>query len=278
MTFGILGLGLIGASMAKTIKVNINAKIAGFDIDEQVLKTALEDDVIDEVLSEKSLSKCDVIIIALCPKATVDFIKKQRKHFKNGALVLDICGVKSAVLEPIEELVKESSFIFIGGHPMAGTENSGYEFSSPTLFCGSSMILTPFKWTKSDEVEQAKALFLSLGFGEIKITTASEHDRIIAFTSQLAHIVSNAYVKSPTAQLHHGFSAGSYRDLTRVARLNEDMWTELFLENSTPLAVEIDNLCEQLKQYSDAIKSGDEQALKQLLKNGREIKEQVDKI
>jgi len=230
------------------------------------------------LLTDKSIGDCDVILVALYPHDTVEFIKKHRGYFKNDAFVFDLCGIKSAVLEPLEECVKQGNFTLIGGHPMSGTENSGYKASTPTLFSGASMILTPFEWTQNDKIEWAKSLFLSLGFGDIKITTAKEHDRLIAFTSQLAHIVSNAYVKSPTAQLHHGFSAGSYRDLTRVAKLNEDMWTDLFLDNAEPLVKEIDCLCEQLKLYSNAIKSADSNTLKELLKQGREIKEQVDSV
>lgn len=278
MIFGIAGLGLIGGSMAKTIKSKLNAQVLGFDNNESVVKQATREKTIDGLLTSENIVNCDVILVALYPHDTVEFIKKHRIYFKNSAFVFDLCGVKSAILEPLEEYVKHSGFTYIGGHPMSGTENSGYNFSTSTLFSGSSMILTPFEWTQNDKIQWAKSLFLSLGFGDVKITTAKEHDRIIAFTSQLAHIVSNAYVKSPTAKLHHGFSAGSYRDLTRVAKLNEDMWTDLFLDNAQPLMKEIDCLCEQLKLYSDAIKSADANTLKSLLKQGKEIKEKVDTL
>ena len=278
MIFGVVGLGLIGASIAKTIKSKTDASVLGFDTNDAILEKAISEKVIDGKIDEKSISKCDVVILALYPKDIVSFVIRYCRKFKKNAFVFDMCGVKSAVTTPLEDVVKLSGFTFIGCHPMAGVENSGYDFSTSTLFNGASIIMTPYNWTEDYKIDWAKDLFLFLGFSEVKITTANEHDRIIAFTSQLAHVVSNAYIKSPTSQLHHGFSAGSYRDLTRVAKLNEDMWTELFLDNSKELANEIDLLCERLKEYSNAIKSNDEKALKELLKQGREIKEKVDAV
>lgn len=278
MIFGIAGLGLIGGSMAKTIKSKLGATVFGFDKNEAVLKTAINEKIIDEKLTDKTINKCDVLLIALYPTDTVNYIIENHKDIKNGAFVFDLCGIKTMVMDSLEKTAKHSDFIFIGGHPMSGTENSGYAYSTSTLFDSASMILTPYDWTPDEKIQRAKSLFLSLGFGSVKVTTAKEHDKVIAFTSQLAHIVSNAYVKSPTALLHSGFSAGSYRDLTRVAKLNEQMWTELFLDNKEPLIEEIDCICEQLALYKNALKKDDKDSLKELLKHGREIKEQVDTL
>lgn len=278
MTFGIVGLGLIGGSFAKAIKANLGDKVLGFDINKDVINTAKQEKVIDENLSSENLKECDVIFIALYPNETVEYIKKQRSYFKNCALIIDLCGVKTAVMQPLERVVKESNFTLVGGHPMAGTENSGYKFSKPTLFSGASMILTPYNDTKSDIINGVKPLFKALGFEKVVITNCETHDEIIAFTSQLAHVVSNAFMKSETALKHHGFSAGSYKDLTRVAKLNEEMWSQLFLSNKKPLLQEIDSLITELKKYKIAIETEDKTTLKQLLKDGRERKEKVDNI
>ena len=161
---------------------------------------------------------------------------------------------------------------------MAGTEHSGFEYSLASLFAGASMILTPYPDHDLACVEFAKEFFLKIGFGSVIITTPLIHDKRIAFTSQLAHVVSNAYVKSPTAINFKGFSAGSFRDLTRVAYLNETMWTELFLENRENLAEEIDCIADRLREYSAALKAEDAETLRQLLKEGRELKEKVDRL
>lgn len=188
----------------------------------------------------------------------------------------DLCGIKGRVCDRVREAAAGRDFTFIGSHPMAGREHSGYDSSLPDLFVGASVLLTPFPGTDRAKIDALAVFYRSLGFSQAVETTPEEHDRIIAYTSQLAHVVSNAYVKSPTAALHHGFSAGSYRDLTRVARLNEDMWTELFLENRAPLKAEVDGLIERLTRYSAALGENDAAALHDLLKEGREIKERID--
>ncbi|MDR0314431.1 MAG: prephenate dehydrogenase/arogenate dehydrogenase family protein [Oscillospiraceae bacterium] len=278
MTVGIIGLGLIGGSMAKTIKRYDKYKVLGFDKNYEVTHKALDQGTIDDELSDDNLNNCDIVLIALYPQATVEYIKRNCGCFKENALVMDLCGVKQSIVSPVENLALEHGFAFIGAHPMAGMENSGYDFSSPCLFDKAPVILTPYEWTNANDIKKAHEFYKSIGFGQINVSTAKEHDRIIAFTSQLAHVVSNAYVKSPAAGSHHGFSAGSYNDLTRVAKLNEDMWTQLFLNNASALSDEIDALCVRLQEYSFAIKDNDDVKLKQLLKEGREIKEQADNV
>ena len=158
---------------------------------------------------------------------------------------------------------------------MAGLEHSGFTYAKKSLFNNASMVLCSTKGSIQD-VEKIKDLFSKIGFTNFAITTPEDHDKKIAFTSQLAHVVSNAYIKSPTAMVHAGFSAGSYKDLTRVAKLNENMWTELFLDNPENLAEEIDTLIGHLQEYSRAIKERDAETLCELLRDGREKKAIID--
>lgn len=276
MTIGVIGLGLIGGSMAKSIKYNTQNEVLGTDIDPVVLLKAKLLGAIDEELTEDRIGECDIVIVALYPEAAKQYIISHASVFRKGALVLDTCGVKQYVCEDMWKVADENGFKFIGAHPMAGRHLSGFEYSLVNLFDDASMIVVPSKETDIGDLETLKKLFLDMGFSNIQFSSPEEHDRIIAFTSQLAHVVSNAYVKSPNAKVHAGFSAGSYKDLTRVAKLNETMWTELFLENGENLANEIDIIIDNLQQYSDAIKAGDADMLRELLKVGRECKERID--
>lgn len=276
MTVGVVGLGLIGGSIAKAIKYNTDNKVIGFDIDENVVLKARLLGAIDEEMTEQKISECDIIITGLYPEATKKYITDNAQKFKKGAIVLDTCGVKEYVCEDMYRVARENGFAFIGTHPMAGLHLSGFEHSKVTMFSNASMLLVPSTDTGINELEIVRKLFSAIGFTNIQNTTPEEHDRIIAFTSQLAHVVSNAYVKSPSAKLHKGFSAGSYKDLTRVAKLNEVMWTELFLENRENLIFEIDTIIENLTEYSKALKDDNAQELEKLLRDGRICKEQID--
>jgi len=274
--FGVVGLGLIGGSLAKALKQKPEYEVYGYDINETTLKKAILVNAIDDCLTNEKLSECDVVIVALYPQDTIDYVKTNAALFKKGSIVLDCCGVKQFVCDKAEQAAQENGFIFMGGHPMAGMEHAGFEYSKKALFHNASMVLTPAKGTPIEVVQKVKNIFLDLGFTNTQISTPEEHDKIIAFSSQLAHVVSSAYIKSPSALEHKGFSAGSYKDLTRVAKLNEDMWTELFLENPENLALEIDGLIERLAAYSHSIKSGDAVTLKALLRDGREKKAIID--
>lgn len=276
MTVGVVGLGLIGGSIAKAIKYNTDNKVIGFDIDENVVLKARLLGAIDEEMTEQKILECDIIITGLYPEATKKYITDNAQKFKKGAIVLDTCGVKEYVCEDMYRVARENGFTFIGTHPMAGLHLSGFEHSKVTMFSNASMLLVPSADTGINELEIVRKLFYAIGFTNIQNTTPEEHDRIIAFTSQLAHVVSNAYVKSPSAKLHKGFSAGSYKDLTRVAKLNEVMWTELFLENRKNLIFEIDTIIENLTEYSKALKEDNADKLEKLLRDGRICKEQID--
>lgn len=276
MTIGIVGLGLIGGSIAKAIKENTEHTVLGFDIAPAVVCKAKLIGAIDGELTGEKLRDCDLVIIALYLEATVTYIKENAGLFKKSGIVVDCCGVKRDVCGAVEQIAAENGFTFVGGHPMAGIEFSGFEYSKKNLFEKASMIVTPYPGTHIKVIETLKKLFLKIGFNNFQITTPDEHDKMIAFTSQLAHVVSSAYVKSPAALNHKGFSAGSYKDMTRVAKLNENMWTELFLSNRDNLASEVDSLVERLQEYSGALKAGDAAGMTAMLREGRELKQQLN--
>ena len=275
MQIGIVGLGLIGGSLAKAAKERTTHTVLGFDRDKAVLQAALQSGAIDGVLEPDRLKDCRIVLVALYPQAAIDYILAHRADFGSHTIVTDRGGVKEVVCVPGEAAAKEAGFIFLGGHPMAGIERSGFAFSKGDLFHGASMVLTPPAGTDPAAVEEVSALCMQLGFGGIRLSTPKEHDRMIALTSQLAHVLSSAYVKSPAALSHAGFSAGSFKDMTRVARLNEDMWTELFFDNKPALLEEIEGLIDRLEAYAQALCQDDRKAMRDLLREGRERKEIV---
>jgi len=275
MEIGIIGLGLIGGSLAKAISQNTDHTVYGTDISDQVVKKALLVNAIEQELTNDLLPHCDIVIVALYPQATIDYVKEHAHLIKKNGIMIDCGGIKQLVCDTLIPIAEEHEFLFIGGHPMAGLEHSGFAYAKKSLFNNASMVITPTKGP-IESIQVLKELFTAIGFTNIQIATAQEHDKKIAFTSQLAHVVSNAYIKSPTAMTHAGFSAGSYKDLTRVAWLNEKMWTELFMANSENLITEIELLTENLKKYSDALRAGDADTIEELLREGRLIKEAVD--
>lgn len=276
MNIAVVGLGLIGGSLAKAFKTNTSHTVYGYDISEPVLLKAHLLSAIDVTLTPENLGECDVVIIALYPHDTVSYLRQNAANLKPEALVTDCCGVKSFVCGEVRKLLAEHPFTFVGGHPMAGRQYSGFGYSDIELFKDASMILTPYKDVEIATLDTLKKLYLSAGFSRVVVTTPEEHDRIIAYTSQLAHVVSNAYVKSPMAYEHSGFSAGSYRDLTRVAWLNEKMWTELFLLNRENLAGEIEGLIAELGRYAQALRGSDAASMEALLMAGKERKALID--
>ena len=277
MTVGICGLGLIGGSAAKAYKQNApDTCVLGFDKDPTSQSYALLCGMIDGTLDTATLPQCDLVLVALYPDAAVAYIRQIAPLLKKDCILMDLCGVKAQVCEVGFALAEQYGFCFVGGHPMAGTHNSGIKYTRANLFSGAPMVIVPPTYEDIALLGRIKDMLSPMGFGSITVSTAKEHDRMIAFTSQLAHVVSNAYVKSPTARSHKGFSAGSYKDMTRVAWLNEYMWSELFLQNSEPLLDEIDALIASLTQYREAIAKGDKDTLRTLLADGRIAKEQID--
>lgn len=275
MTIGVIGLGLIGGSVAKGLSEKTHHTVLGYDIDKSVLCRAKLLGAVKDELSLHSPSVCDIIIIALYPQATIDVFSQIAPLLKKGTVVIDCCGIKESVCNSVRETALRHGICFIGGHPMAGIEKIGFDFSSSEMFRNASMILTPFEDTDIKTVAMIKQLFLSIGFGNITIVSPKEHDRVIAYTSQLAHVLSSAYVKSPTAKRHSGMSAGSFKDMTRVAYLNEKMWTELFFKNRENLLSEINTLISNLCDFEDALKNNDSGKLTSLLRDGRIIKENL---
>ena len=275
MNIGIVGLGLIGGSLAKTAKLHTSATVLGCDRDEQTIKQAILMGAIDREMVPGDLESCDVVLVALYPAAIVQWITEHAEQFKPDALVIDCGGVKQVICDRLVPLAKARGWHFIGGHPMAGRERSGFKYARDDLFDRASMILTPVD-VELPVLQRARDFFMDLDFRRVQFTTPATHDEMIAYTSQLAHIVSSAYVKCPLAGRHKGFSAGSFADMTRVARLNEDMWTELFFDNRDALLPEVEGLVQRLTAYRDALQQGDRDGMRALLREGREVKERLE--
>lgn len=282
---GIVGLGLIGGSFARGY-AQAGVRVLAWDPDEDVMVAASMGTVSGE-LNDETLGECDIIVLACYPEACIEWLEAHAQALADatdteaimGPVVIDTVGIKGIVCERAFNLARENGFYFVGAHPMAGTQFSGYAHSRADLFEGAPLVLVPPAVDDSLKLEllsQVREMVRPLGFGKFSVTSAEEHDHVIAFTSQLAHVVSNAYVKSPTAQEHHGFSAGSYRDLTRVAHLNASMWAELMTDNAQYLSQELTHLIDSLAAYRDALEKKDEGQLEELLAEGDRIKRALD--
>ncbi len=272
MNIAIVGLGLIGGSLAKALRQKTDHHLLGFDQDRAVLDRALAEGVLAEALTEENLSCCDILLLALRPQAIIQWLTDHAPQLSCRTVVLDCAGTKAKVCAAGQGLARQWGFTFVGGHPMAGTEKMGYAASRPNLFDGASMLVVPGENYPPRVRTMVEELCREIGFGGVKYTTAQEHDRTIAYTSQLAHVVSSAYIKSPTAQNYVGFSAGSFKDMTRVAFLNEPMWTELFLENRENLLRELRELQGHLSDYIQALEDSNWGTLEGLLREGRTLK------
>lgn len=278
MKIAVIGLGLIGGSLAKACKQNAGNVVLGYDISESVALKAKLVGAIDKVITPADIGEADVVFVALYKAQTIEFVKANATKFKKGAIVMDCAGTKRGICEELSAVASAHGFYFVGSHPMAGREQSGFEYSRDNLFDNASMLLTPTAGTPIEVLAKIKAICKDIGFAEVVITTPEHHDEVIAFTSQLAHVVSNAYVKSPTAKIQRGYSAGSYRDMTRVAYMNVPMWRELFFDNKDNLCNEIDTLIKNLTELKGAIKAGDAKGLTKLLEEGVNAKKEADKI
>ena len=272
MNIAVIGLGLIGGSICKALKANTFHHIMGIDTDPETVRKALEQGAIDEEITEDRLGEANLTIVALYPVAIVEFIKKNADKFRKGSIVMDICGVKGYIVRNCTPILDEKGVIFIGTHPMAGTEHSGFDYSTADLFKNASFIITPSENTPQIAIDLVSTLGACMSFGQVVIATPEQHDSNIAYTSQLAHVVSSAYVKSPSLFRADGFSAGSFLDLTRVAYLNEDMWSSLFMCNKEALLFEINNVIKSLSEYRDAMVNDDINELRELLRVGTERK------
>ena len=274
-TVGVFGLGLIGGSFVKAYHA-AGWTVLAHNRSRSTLDFALLSGDADGELTKENISDCDLVLLTIFPEAAIETLRDFAPYIGKKPLVMDCCGTKRTVCEACFPIAAEHGFTFVGGHPMAGTQYSGYKYAKATMYARQPMVIVPPQFDDIFLLERVKTLLAPAGFGRFSVTTAEAHDEMIAFTSQLAHVVSNAYVKSPTAKLHHGFSAGSYKDLTRVAWLNAPMWSELFLENREYLIREVDCLIENLKSYRDAMAAEDGETLTSLLAEGKRLKEEID--
>lgn len=269
MEIAVAGLGLIGGSAAKAL-ARAGYACDGYDLPAVVQRACAAGAVRARA---ESFERYDVVLIALPPDAAMHLL--DTGSFKRGAVVADFCGVKGA----LEACVYASprAYRYVGCHPMAGREVSGFENSLATLFDGASMIICENERTDADAVRLLESLFSAMGFASMPYCTAEYHDRKIAYTSQLAHIVSNAYVKSDAADGFSGFTGGSFQDMTRIAGVDEEVWTRLYMLNRAAAEKELAVLIGNMQAYLAALEAGDEEGLKALLREGRLRKEHLDR-
>lgn len=273
MNILIIGLGLIGGSFCKALSTKTTHSVYGFDINKEVTEKAVQDGSIISELDPENFNTADVTIICLHPEATVKFIESNASNLRRGSIVTDMCGIKANIVARMSDAAIQAGIRYVGAHPMAGREFGGYDYAIGNLYENASFIVTPVDDTDTDALNTVTELAKEVGFTKIIRTSPAQHDKTIAYTSQLAHIVSSAYVKSPSIKNESGFTAGSFQDMTRIATLNENMWTELFMQNRQPLLEELTTLISHLSQYRDALLSSDSITLKELLRQGRLIKE-----
>ena len=275
MKVGILGLGLIGGSLARAY-TKAGHEVYVCELDRQMLDFAVLAGAVTGELTRDRIGQCDLILLAIYPEGSAAWLRENAPFVRKSALVMDCCGTKADICAKCFPLAQAWGFTYVGGHPMAGSHHSGFKYSRSNLFQGAPMVLVPPRFDDIQLLQQVKDALAPCKFGSFSVTTAQEHDRMIAFTSQMPHIASNAFIKSPTAIAHRGFSAGSYKDMTRVAWLNPQMWAELFLDNRENILFELDRYIKELQAYRDAILTEDKQLLIDLLEEGKKRKEQVD--
>lgn len=275
MNIGILGLGLIGGSLARAYALEGHTVYA-IQRNESMLSFAMLAGAVHGKLNEETIPECDLILLAIYPDGSASWLERNAHLVSKDALVIDCCGIKKEICARCFPLAQQYGFTFVGGHPMAGSQFSGFKYSRANLFKGAPMVLVPPVFDDILLLDRVKEALKPCQFGFFSVTTAEQHDKMIAFTSQMPHILSNAFIKSPTALSHKGFSAGSYRDLTRVAWLNPQMWAELFLENKENVLFELDYYIASLSAYRDAIGDNDMDKLVALLEDGKKRKEEVD--
>ncbi len=275
MNVGVLGLGLIGGSLARAY-AKAGHNVFAWDLDQSILEFAQLAGVVHAVLDEKTIPGCDLILLSVYADGSATWLEQHGARIRPSTLVMDCCGIKEEICRRCFPLAKQYGFTFIGGHPMAGSHFSGFKYSRSNLFQGAPMVLVPPVHDDPELLQRAVDALEPCKFGSFSVTTAADHDAMIAFTSQMPHILSNAFIKSPTATRHKGFSAGSYKDFTRVAWLNPIMWAELFLSNKENVLKELQIYMDSLVQYRSALENDDKYALIALLEEGKRRKEEVD--
>ena len=274
-TVGVFGLGLIGGSFVKAYH-EAGWTVLAHNRTKSVLDFAMISGEVNGELTKENIGECDLVLLTIFPEAVIKTLREYAPYIGKKPLVMDCCGTKRTVCHVLFPMAEEYGFTYVGGHPMAGTQYQGYKYAKADMYVDQPMVIVPPRYDDIFLLDRVKTLLAPAGFGRFSVTTAEAHDEMIAFTSQLAHVVSNAYVKSPTAKLHDGFSAGSYRDLTRVAWLNPPMWSELFLENKDNLIREVDCIIDHLQAYRNAMAENDGETLIALLAEGKRLKEEID--
>ena len=269
-----MGLGLIGGSIAKAIKQNTSHRVLGMDINDDVLLDACSCGAIDGKAAPSDLERADLVYLSIYPEDILEFVRQHGNRLKPGCVLTDACGIKQEICAAMEDLSQNAAYEFVAGHPMAGKEQSGFAASDPSIFMGASYILVPGN-ASPQAVAVVESLARQMGFGRVVKVTAQEHDRNIAYTSQVPHVLACAYVLSPRCREHQGFSAGSYRDVSRVANINDVLWSRLFLDNRQCLVEELDELQRNLDRFRQAVDRADEEELRRLLRAAAQIKREV---
>ncbi len=273
MNILVSGMGLIGGSFCKALKKYTNNTVTGYDINKDIEKLALSEKSIDRIFNG-DYSEIDIIIVCTYPEITEKYFCETIPKLNKNTLITDVCGIKGEMSERIHRFAENYKIEYIPIHPMAGKEVGGYSNSTADLYIRANMVITPFSNSDKSKTALLSELSENIGFRKIVVTTPQEHDKMIAYTSQLAHIVSSAYVKSPSLDKESGFSGGSFQDMTRIATMNENMWTSLFMQNRENLEKELTVLIENLEKYRKALSENDSETMKKLIKEGSELKYQ----
>ncbi|MCK9478993.1 MAG: prephenate dehydrogenase [Firmicutes bacterium] len=271
-TVTVVGLGLIGGSIARVLRPFVK-KLYAIEQNSDVLDFAQKQGIVD-VAPHNPLEESDIVVLCIYPGDSLVFVKENVNNFKKGCILTDTVGVKTPLMNLCKKL--NPPFTYIGGHPMAGREVSGFINSDKNLFSGASFIITPSDNAKAEQISLIEKFALALGCKVVIHATADEHDKIIAYTSQLPHIIATAMCDTPLLVKHKNYTGGSFEDVTRVAKINENLWTELFLENKKHLADEIKRFTASLEKIGRAIEQNDSEALRQIMRKVRLDKEAID--
>jgi len=269
----VIGLGIMGGSIVKALKKSGKYYVIGYNRTTDISQRALADKAVDEIWDGASPLDADITVLAVNPNVTYDLFKTLPALLKKGSILTDICGVKAELVKKGEAVGREYGVHFIGGHPMAGRERSGYDYSTEDLFFNRSYIFTETVNTNKEALNILSQMALDIGCSDVTITSPEYHDKMIAYTSQIPHILAGAYMNSPTSATHKGYSAGSYHDVSRVASVDENLWSQLFLQNKDNLLYEIDILIRNLQDYKEAVTRNDSSRLSGIIKTGRILKE-----
>ncbi len=263
----IVGLGMIGGSYAEKLSA-LGFEVGAIVRRPEVLDYALERGLIAHgriEVTREYVSQFDLVISALYPKAFVEWVRKYQDFFKSGAVITDVTGVKRAVVPAVQSILRED-VEFVPSHPMAGRERSGVEFADSKVFAGANFIITPTERNTPEGIELVRSLACILGFRHIAVLSPEAHDEMIGFLSQLTHCIAVALMDCKESEHLVEYTGDSFRDLTRIARINENMWTELFLENRDELLKQMDLFLEKFTQLRDALAKGDEDTMKEMMR------------